>query len=195
MDAETGLNYNMARDYDPAVGRYVESDPLGLSGGGPNTYAYVNDSPIRLSDPSGLLVRSDGWSNDEWRDIENAAAKIKAEFAKGCSCTAKGGMGSCVPCNLIPALQNSLDTMIVAYAPLLVLDGNALVPQCGFTPPVEPPRGLFLSRVPWGKVASTLYHELLHTTGLVFDVPNGNVPPAADFERACIGDLCKKGSR
>ena len=27
-DAETGLNYNYARDYDPATGRYIQSDPL-----------------------------------------------------------------------------------------------------------------------------------------------------------------------
>jgi RHS repeat-associated protein len=27
--AETGLNQNTARDYDPLVGRYVEPDPIG----------------------------------------------------------------------------------------------------------------------------------------------------------------------
>ena len=30
FDAETGLNYNYARDYDPAVGRYIEGDPIGM---------------------------------------------------------------------------------------------------------------------------------------------------------------------
>jgi RHS repeat-associated protein len=60
FDAETGLHYNYMRDYDPRVGRYVESDPIGL-GGGANPYAYANASPSMNVDPHGLLV----WSNLE----------------------------------------------------------------------------------------------------------------------------------
>ncbi|WP_082411366.1 RHS repeat-associated core domain-containing protein [Methylogaea oryzae] len=32
-DRETGLHYNVFRDYDPGTGRYIESDPIGLRGG------------------------------------------------------------------------------------------------------------------------------------------------------------------
>jgi RHS repeat-associated protein len=52
-DSEAGLNYNYMRDYDPQVGRYVESDPIGLRGGS-NLYAYADDMPTAHSDPSGL---------------------------------------------------------------------------------------------------------------------------------------------
>ena len=50
--AETGLNQNWNRDYDPLTGKYVESDPIGLRGG-INTYTYVLD-PLRFVDPTGL---------------------------------------------------------------------------------------------------------------------------------------------
>ncbi|MBL1265290.1 RHS repeat-associated core domain-containing protein [Candidatus Methylomicrobium oryzae] len=52
-DAETGLHHNGFRDYDPTLGRYLQSDPIGLEGG-INTYAYVNNNPVNLIDTLGL---------------------------------------------------------------------------------------------------------------------------------------------
>lgn len=52
-DKETGRHYNGHRDYDPKTGRYIESDPIGLSGG-LNTFAYVGGNPVSMIDPSGL---------------------------------------------------------------------------------------------------------------------------------------------
>ena len=54
-DPETGLHYNLQRYYDPTVGRYVTSDPLGLSAGA-NTYAYVAGSPLVYFDFLGLCA-------------------------------------------------------------------------------------------------------------------------------------------
>lgn len=57
-DLSSGLTYNYFRDYDPRIGRYAESDPIGLDGG-LNTYAYVGGSPVRFKDPFGLQTTVD----------------------------------------------------------------------------------------------------------------------------------------
>jgi len=55
-DAESGLNYNYFRTYDPVTGRYIESDPIGLDGG-INTFSYSNSNPLLNVDPQGLWVK------------------------------------------------------------------------------------------------------------------------------------------
>lgn len=75
-DAETGLNYNYFRDYEPGTGRYVESDPIGLEGGS-STYAYVSSDPLSSYDPTG----------------EQAAAALS-----GFAGEAGAGASMCLPC-------------------------------------------------------------------------------------------------
>jgi RHS repeat-associated protein len=53
FDKETNLAYNMTRDYDASLGRYISSDPIGLAGG-LNTYTYVENRPTVFTDPLGL---------------------------------------------------------------------------------------------------------------------------------------------
>lgn len=64
-DAETGMHYNHFRDYDPAVGRYVQGDPIGLRGG-MNLYSYVGGNPVSYVDRAGLWRYHGNWCGPDW---------------------------------------------------------------------------------------------------------------------------------
>ena len=55
-DSTTGLYKFGIRYYDPTLGRWTQQDPLGGSLFDPSTgnrYAYTNDDPTNLTDPTG----------------------------------------------------------------------------------------------------------------------------------------------
>ncbi|RJQ77799.1 type IV secretion protein Rhs [Pseudonocardiaceae bacterium YIM PH 21723] len=71
-DRETGLHYNLHRYYDPATGRYLTPDPLGLSPS-ENHYTYVGN-PMLETDPFGLMPKRSeyyptGYKRDTWEDL------------------------------------------------------------------------------------------------------------------------------
>jgi RHS repeat-associated protein len=72
FDGAAGLHQNYFRDYDPAIGKYVESDPIGLRGGSYSTYAYVNSAPLSHTDPIGLARSMRGSKvNDTLQDLQD----------------------------------------------------------------------------------------------------------------------------
>jgi RHS repeat-associated protein len=54
LDAETGLQYNRARWYDPTVGQWITQDPMGFDAGDSNLYRYAKNGPTDVTDPSGF---------------------------------------------------------------------------------------------------------------------------------------------
>ena len=93
------------RDYDPQVGRYIESDPIGLYGESYSTYAYTSGDPINRSDPSGLgppgrttpgigipwilppvvipgTPENDAWVQGAWQWIQESMDDINSMYSR-----------------------------------------------------------------------------------------------------------------
>jgi RHS repeat-associated protein len=70
FDGQVGLHSNGYRDFDPAIGGYIQSDPLGLQGGGWSTYTYVGDSPIMYVDLFGLCWEF-SQSTGQWSHLDD----------------------------------------------------------------------------------------------------------------------------
>jgi RHS repeat-associated protein len=87
FDSETGLSYNYFRDYDPSIGRYVESDPIGLAGG-TSTYGYVNGNSLVYVDPYGLV-----WLPDAPDWLVNGAAGFGDDLSFGLTRVARRYLG------------------------------------------------------------------------------------------------------
>ncbi|MES9976471.1 MAG: RHS repeat-associated core domain-containing protein [Candidatus Thiodiazotropha sp.] len=82
-DRESGYYYNYFRDYDPATGRYVQSDPVGLDGG-LNTYSYVGNNPLIRIDQAGLdWIYSQSTGNLFYQPLTNQGGGPPAPVASG----------------------------------------------------------------------------------------------------------------
>lgn len=85
-DRETGTHYNYFRDYEAQTGRYVQSDPVGLSDG-PNPFLYTHESPLLLIDPLGLNILNlrykPGWTPAQRAEADEKLKKLNEHCKAG----------------------------------------------------------------------------------------------------------------
>ena len=82
LDAESGLYFYRARYYDASLGRFINEDPIGFTGGDVNLYAYVFNNPVVRVDPLGR----------EYYDVNGT---IASPFGVARNCQSSRLGGSC----------------------------------------------------------------------------------------------------
>lgn len=95
FDKESFLHYNVFRDYDPSLGIYKQSDPIGLRGG-PNTYLYVHATPLRNTDPFGLYAMEAETIAMAWilrQPPSQAAQEVGEQAGRNCALKVPCGAG------------------------------------------------------------------------------------------------------
>jgi RHS repeat-associated protein len=88
LEPAVGLYDMRARVYAPALGRFLQPDPIGTDGG-INLYAYVRNDPLNLIDPSGMVIDQIG--SAAWSLVRSgalipggqASVQAYAEFEQG----------------------------------------------------------------------------------------------------------------
>jgi RHS repeat-associated protein len=130
---QTGLYYMPARYYSPALGRFLQSDPVGFRGG-MNLYAYAGNDPLNLEDPMGLtpdgsyeqkyaITLSETIATPFMALVGGPSSMIVSATSKEtsgiCSCTGAGVGPS--PQELAEMSQLAAQSLIL---PLDILDGN-----------------------------------------------------------------------
>jgi RHS repeat-associated protein len=111
QEGASGLVLMGARHYDPATGRFLQPDPLGIDAG--ELYAYAASNPYGYWDPTGLMIQS--FAADAWSGVSGfldrqlgfgeglavagagAAGAVGAGYAIGAGAAAIGCAAVCIP--------------------------------------------------------------------------------------------------
>jgi len=99
-DSETGLYYYRARYYNPNIGRFISTDPIGFKGGN-NHYAFVKNNPLLLRDPQGTCP------SDPCVPEGGASDSVSA-YTIMCKCQGQGDADKTCQCLSVP-FSNSVD--------------------------------------------------------------------------------------
>ena len=172
-DSETNLYYYRARYYDANIGRFLSEDGIG-NDEGTDLYPYVSNSPVNLTDPTGMYTLS-GFPTGKESQMRDAIQNAIDTLKKDCS--------SCAGPNA-PKIIHALETAKFVYKPDL--------DSCGYTPTASM---IHLSkRIEIGdlafdfgrccSLASTVAHEASHLGAGTTDKDKPG--SAYDIEKKCF---------
>ncbi|MGW1148619.1 RHS repeat-associated core domain-containing protein [Streptomyces sp. NPDC002454] len=142
-DKTTGLTHIGAREYDSQIGRFISIDPI-MDLADPlqiNGYAYANNTPITVSDPTGLWI-DDGTGQSELRKGQKARKDVESPAAV----SARAGAMTTAPSASRPASNRESS---VEYGT------RAVTPARGYTGPSSPTRSRRLRKKPGSTPSET----------------------------------------
>ncbi len=160
--AGSGLELALYRAYDPELGRWLNEDPIGESGG-LNLYGYVGNSPVVGVDPLGLVLRTRYMLN-------GARGTLKKDFSEAYNYLSKCPKMK----SILDALEKGPDIEIQILPRTSMQDSDMYWPLHKMVQ-WDPDSGLKAPGIRGGEYsspASVLAHELLHAYHSLSD-PNG----------------------